>query len=106
MDIGNLSHLLEESRSAQEKREGSTQPPIATAPSSIKVNRDQAGNGVASNQQKEVKGKDDSKAIWNIDEIPTEDALATMNDDRPCPRYEISYKQSVGKNAFPFFRCI
>ncbi|RYH29894.1 hypothetical protein EON65_06950 [archaeon] len=97
MDIGNLSKLLAESKEANEFRSGEqfAQKPTATVPTVIK--RSQPGDVAAAtpsiNEKKKNAHSDD---IWAEDEIPTEDALLNVRDDRPTPRFEISYKQSIG----------
>lgn len=85
-DISSLSSLLSESRLAQEKKDTQqTQKPVASNPPNIITNR----NTVVENLKK-------SKLIWSDDEICSEDSFVDINDDRPAPRYEFSYKQSVG----------
>eukprot|EP01031_Cornospumella_fuschlensis_P030639 gene30639-37019_t len=96
MDIGNLSKLLAESKEASELRSGEqfSQKPTATVPTVIK--RSQPGDAKAAAPNTDKKKSERSNDIWAEDEIPTEDALLNVRDDRPTPRYEISYKQSVG----------
>lgn len=95
MDGGNihdLTKLLGESKEAQTAREGGqfTQKPSATAPMVIRRGED------AKTEQAAKASTKDKNAIWDDEEIPTEDALLNARDERPCPRYEISYKQSIG----------
>eukprot|EP01038_Epipyxis_sp_PR26KG_P004220 gene4220-5996_t len=90
-DIGGLSTLLDESRKAQDEPSKHFQPPIASNPSNIILNN--ANSNLESKKSNSTK-KDTS--IWSFDEIPSEDAIRDLADDRPCPRYEISYKQTVG----------
>jgi len=93
-DVSALSSMLEESRTALEKDLATTQPPKPTQPSIIKM-----GNTTNNNDNNKINSNifDTSKSIWNIEEIPTEDAVDSIPlDDRPCPRYEYSYKQEVG----------
>jgi dynein assembly factor 6, axonemal len=93
-DISNLSNLLNESREAQESHETVkySQPPVAITPSNIVF-----GNNKGSNAKSVVSEPvRDPKEIWAPDEILTEDALIDWKDERPVPRYEFSYKQSVG----------
>jgi hypothetical protein len=88
-DISNLSTLLTESQAAHEEfTERHSQPPVATAPSKVVVSSGK------SSKPAEVAAT--SKSIWDTTEIPSEDSIAATNDSRPCPRYEFSYKQSVG----------
>ena len=89
-DIGNLSSLLAESRSAQESA-AYNQPPAAVNPSTVVVGRPKSTN-------KELIVGDNklSKDIWGPEEILTEDALVEWKDDRPVPRHEFSYKQLIG----------
>lgn len=91
-DIGALSQMLEESRASQDptKGDGETQPPMAIAPSRV------VKGGAGGARAPETSSAASSKSIWAMDEIPSEDALVNIRDDRPCPRYEISYKQEVG----------
>ena len=88
-DITALTSMIEESRNAVEsmQSQGETQPPMAIATSKVVVKD--------ASTTKQVIGVT-AKSIWNIDEIPTEDAVVNYRDDRPCPRYEFSYKQLVG----------
>jgi len=93
-DISGLSNLMEESRKALEKESTSSQPPKPTQPSIIKM-----GNNNNSNDNNNNNNNNDTskKSIWNMEEIPSEDAVGSIpQDDRPCPRYEYSYKQEVG----------
>lgn len=93
-DIGGLSNLLNESRSASESRaEQFQQRPTSTAPTQV-VNR-RGGTSSAEEPQSNPKN---SNSIWDEDEVPTEDSVLVNNpnDKRPAPRYEYSYKQSVG----------
>ncbi len=83
-DISSLTSLLNESRLAQEKQgEQLTQKPVASDPTTIITNR----NTVL---------QKNPKLIWTDEEIIDEYSFVDMNDDRPAPRYEFSYKQSVG----------
>ena len=81
--------MIEESRNAVEsmQSQGESQPPMAIATSKVVVKD--------TSTTKQVIGVT-AKSIWNIEEIPTEDAVVNYRDDRPCPRYEFSYKQLVG----------
>lgn len=103
-DIGSLSALLTESREALEAKESSEhfqQKPGITASTSVVARR---GGSVTSDttptpasKSTESKKKATSNSdIWGEDEVPTEEALLQSNDGRPAPRYEFSYKQSVG----------
>jgi len=95
-DIGALSQMLEESRAGLEtgKADGNeTQPPMTIESSRIVKGGVGGASAIARGQDVDIKA---AKAIWALDEIPSEDALLNIQDDRPCPRYEISYKQEVG----------
>ena len=89
MDIANLSNLLKTSEEAQEARgREQTQLQAPTNDNNTTV------KGYIKNEDVE-----ESKDIWSEDEIPTEDMLACVTDDkdtRKCPRYEFCYKQMVG----------
>ena len=104
-DVSGLSNLMEESRKALEKDAASSQPPKPTQPSIIKIgsnsnsssNNDNNSSNSSNNNNDNTKGIVDTKTIWNMEEIPSEDAVGSIpQDDRPCPRYEYSYKQEVG----------
>jgi len=94
-DITGLSTLLQESRDAEQVQSKAapvqqTQKPMALGSTIVKL------GGQSSASAAEV-AKANAKSIWNMEDIPTEDSLASdVNDTRPCPRYEISYKQAVG----------
>lgn len=98
-DIGSLSTLLTESRNASEVRaEQFQQKPSSTAPTQVVSRRGGAGNAVTVPAPEESKPSKNSNSIWDEEEVPTEDAVLVNNpnDTRPTPRYEYSYKQSVG----------
>lgn len=92
LNIHNLSQLLSESQEAQNARYGEqySQKPVPTVPSVVR----RPGNDQATSSSITEKKKSDS--IWDDSEIPSEDALLNVKDERPAPRYEISYKQAVG----------
>lgn len=96
-DIGSLSSLLAESRSASETRaEQFQQKPSSTVPTQVVNRRGTSGTeAVAEERKAESKNKN---SIWDEEEVPTEDAVLVNNpnDKRPPPRYEYSYKQAVG----------
>jgi len=93
-DVSGLSNLMEESRKALEKDAASSQPPKPTQPSIIKIGN---SNSNSDSNNDNNKGIVDTKTIWNMEEIPSEDDVGSIpQDDRPCPRYEYSYKQEVG----------
>ena len=87
-NITSLTTLLNESKEAAEAYENKphSQAPVEGGQMVIK------GYG-ASNKAATVPK---SKGIWDAAEIPSQDALGCQHDDRPCPRYEFSYKQIVG----------
>lgn len=89
-DITSLSNLLNESAKAQDNQtERSTLPPTTSGTTNVVL-------GGTKNIQDPLVAKKASTEIWNMDEIPREDAIVDVNDRRVCPRYEFSYKQSVG----------
>lgn len=86
--IDSLSSLLKESEEAQ---------------NTVATNRQQMQAPVSLGSTNIVVGPkkttDTSKDIWNIDEIPTEDALLACSSivkTLPQPKYEFRYKQCVG----------
>ena len=100
-DVSALSSLLDQSRAADEDinvARQNQQPPMTLGSTKVVLG---GGGGVAGNigggadttNEKKQPSKDD---IWQMDEIPTEDAILSTVDDRPAPRYEYSYKQEVG----------
>lgn len=93
-DIGNLSTLLTESRRAQEtSNTPHNQPPSAVAPTTVKLGKQQNATILGNAQLNKTLNEKD---IWGPDEILTEEALVDWKDERPVPRYEFNYKQSVG----------
>jgi dynein assembly factor 6, axonemal len=103
-DLGSLSSLLQESRKAQEESDSrQAQQPSVSAGGVTKVVVGGGKVGAAPSQQEgnsssssSSSSSSASKSIWNVDDLPTEDSIADTKDERPCPRYELSYKQSVG----------
>ena len=105
-NISTLSTLLDESRKAQETRtEQFQQKPTATTNTVVKRNVPSATSTIDDKSETTQSSNNDNKAaasasktnsIWDEAEIPTEDALFDVKDGRPAPRYEFSYKQSVG----------
>jgi hypothetical protein len=98
-DIGSLSTLLSESRIAQENNNYNQPPSAAVTPSTVVLGSQKTVIGL----QKPIAGqlstsssKTGTRDIWLPEEILTEDALVEWKDERPVPRYEFSYKQSVG----------
>lgn len=90
-DISNLSALLADSRAAQEKVSISYNQPPSIALSTVVVSGSQQKPKVS-----DKSAKTNVKDIWSVDEILAEDALIEWKDDRPSPRYEYYFKQSVG----------
>jgi hypothetical protein len=107
-DIGGLSTLLSESREAEDRanRAGSgqqTQKPMALGATTVRLGGGAGGASAAAAAAAEAaaaveeKKKKEAKLIWAVEDVPTEDMLAcNVGDTRPCPRYELSYKQAVG----------
>lgn len=83
--FASLGTLLQESRVA----EGEHAAPTPTAPTTV-VSSSAVAHAHAQ------KAAADPNDIWNENEIPTEDTIYDPNDTRPCPHYEIAYKQRVG----------
>ena len=88
-NINALSSLLHECKESENTTTShQTQPPVA----GTTVVKTLSAAGVQTDPNLERK-----KDIWDIAEIPTEESLAAVSkDSRPCPKYEISYKQAVG----------
>lgn len=101
-DIGGLSTLLTESQNASETRvEQFQQKPSATVPTQVVNRRGGANNAIVQAETDQAKNTIKSKnpnSIWDDEEVPTEDSVLVNNpnDTRPAPRYEFTYKQSVG----------
>ena len=96
-DVGSLSTLLAQSREAGEVRTTQfQQKPTETSRTQVINRRTGVIPEVATEQSKEASPKTaNPNEIWDDGEILTEDALL-VHDDRPAPKYEFSYKQSVG----------
>jgi hypothetical protein len=87
-NIGALSTLLRECHDSDDSNQ-QTQPPIAGSSTVIKA------SGTTNPAVR--KPAKDEKSIWDAEEIPTEDTVVAVNkDQRPSPKYEISFKQSIG----------
>ena len=88
-NVNALSSLLQVCQTSEEATTSrQTQPPV----SGTTVVKTMSAAAVQSDIRTSQK-----KDIWDVAEIPTEDSLvAVSKDSRPCPKYEISYKQSVG----------
>jgi len=101
-DITGLSTLLQESRDAEQIQSKAapvqqTQKPMALGSTIVKLGGGQSSTSSAATASASEVAKAKGKSIWNLEDIPTEDSLASdVHDTRPCPRYEISYKQAVG----------
>ena len=83
--ISALSSLLQDCEKANSSSNGEIVPPVALNPTKV----------VARNTSK-IEETSNSNSIWDDSEIPSIDAIVDPSDNRPCPRYEISYKQTVG----------
>lgn len=105
-DISSLSTLLQESHDAETQAakanpHAQQQPPMALGNTFVRLGGVGVGGGrsgmAAGGKAGATTTREAGKTIWAPEDIPTEDALACgSSDDRPCPRYEISYKQAVG----------
>ena len=93
-DISGLSTLLEDSAKAAEKRESvNAQAPASTGTTVVKGRSDL----LQAVEERKKQEEEDKTRIWKAEEAPIEDALlCNQGDDREIPRYEFSYKQSVG----------
>lgn len=97
--IHTLSSLLDESRKAEESKATQfQQKPGASTNTVVKRTSASTTNttekSVTDSEAKSSTAKTNN--IWDEAEVPTEDALYDVRDGRPAPRYEFSYKQSVG----------
>ena len=88
VDISKLSTLLTESKLAQENNEKFSQPPQQTETTLVRA----AGTTEITSSKK----VNNPKSIWSDDEIVSEDSFIDSTDKRPSPRYEFTYKQTVG----------
>lgn len=97
LDIGGLANLLNDSKKASEVRESHFQQKPGAASATVVTRRGAVEAPVpqAASQSAPQK-KSESSNIWDEEDIPTEDALLAVNDGRPAPRYETSFKQAVG----------
>ena len=106
-DIAGLSTLLQESRDAEATAGKSsvnqqTQKPMALGSTVVKMGGGAAAAAAAvatipDAAAKAAAAAAAAKSIWALPDVPSEDGLAhDAHDTRPCPRYEVSYKQAVG----------
>jgi len=98
-DIASLSSLLEQSREAEgavlSSNRQHAQPPMATGQTVVRTGAASSVSAAAAASAPTNKKKAET-SIWAIDDVPLEDALIGVTDDRPCPRHEFCYKQQVG----------
>jgi dynein assembly factor 6, axonemal len=94
-DISSLANLLKESQEKENESEAGqrsfNQPPKQTSEVHVKVRG--TGGQADKTAQKPMKNEKD---IWDVDELPTQESAAFVQDERSSPRYEINYKQIVG----------
>ena len=94
--INSLTTLLNESQNAKKPSdEGNVKQasnPNITSNSIAVVTREQ----IQANKLKEEEEKKKANNIWSGDNLVEQDDLRDLNDKRPSPHYEISYKQSIG----------
>jgi hypothetical protein len=95
-DLSAMSNLIAESTKAQEEMEKKQALPPSTE-TGLTVVKSRAAI-VADKKAEEAEKEKEKAKIWQQDQVPIEDALLCkdQNDDRPIPRYEFSYKQTVG----------
>ena len=94
-DLSAMSNLLAESAKAQEARaEAQAVKPTQGGDVVVKSRSAIQADKEAANAEAEK----DKAQIWQKEQVPIEDALLCRdeNDSRPVPRYEFSYKQTVG----------
>jgi hypothetical protein len=99
LDIGGLAHLLNDSKKASEVRESHFQQKPGAASATVVTRRGVGESSPAPNaapSASPAESKPASKSIWDDEEVPSEDALLAVNDGRPAPRYETSFKQAIG----------
>jgi hypothetical protein len=94
-DLSAMSTLLEESRNASEQLAEKAALPTSAVGGTVVKARSAI---VADSQAAELEKERNKAEIFNVDNVPIEDALLcnTIDDGRETPRYEFSYKQSVG----------
>ena len=90
-DMTAMSNLLQEASAAEEERESKQAVPPSAPGGMVIKGRSAILADVAAKEK-------DTAVIWEEEQVPIEDALlcTDVNDGRPIPRYEFSYKQSVG----------
>jgi hypothetical protein len=101
VDISSLSSLLNESRESTERRvETFQQKPLPGSSTVVRQGNKEApvyiSPTVEVTKEKIKQDSDSNKKIWEDSDILSEDAFLAVKDDRPAPRYEVSYKQSIG----------
>jgi hypothetical protein len=91
-DINALSLMLNESRQASDSvsTNQSQQPHMSLEPSRVVLGGAQTVNSSSSSNCGKFK-KSVEKDIWQDNEIPSEDSIMRMADDRPSPQYEFRY---------------
>lgn len=91
-DMAAMSNLLQEATAAEEERENKqAMAPVAPGVAMVVKGR----SAILADEAAKEK---DKAVIWEKEQVPIQDALlcTDVNDGRPIPRYEFSYKQSVG----------
>jgi hypothetical protein len=91
-NLSKLSDLLKEADEHEHRPTKEMQRPSGAGTMTVKTGASAAVK--MPGQGEEDKGKDNA-AIWDEKEVPDEEALIDEGDDRPTPRYEFAYKQSV-----------
>jgi len=96
-DIKSLAMLLKQSQEREDddgtQERYRTQPPSA-APGHTVIKT--GSSDITRRKNETIVKKKNANDIWEFDELPTIDSIANVRDERPNPRYEISYKQIVG----------
>ena len=91
--ICGLNNLLASSKEAQEDREKTHNvAPVVDGSIVVKSGSEARKEKEIADQATKVK----QKAIWDEDEIPSQDAIIDESDSRKAARYEFFYKQTVG----------
>jgi len=93
--LSELSNLLKESEQAKERNLSGQMAPGAESTTIVKTGSAASVKAKSNTETEEEKRRKENE-IWKEEEVPHEEAIIDENDDRPTPRYEFSFKQSIG----------